>query len=182
MSDIKNIIERNEHRKQLIDAGSADNSKGLVEQIYELKEINRHMPADFDSLITTIESQALEIKSITSVESMMSAQLVEKDTLIESQKEEIESLKQSKLDVEHNRKLLSDENQSLKGISELALQFYADELTYDIGHLDKHGFIVIDQDGGCIAREALSEIKKLTLELSDNTGGLKPLSMQDGDE
>lgn len=37
-----------------------------------------------------------------------------------------------------------------------ALIFYADPATYDIGHLDKHGYIIIDRDGGQKAREALS--------------------------
>lgn len=36
-----------------------------------------------------------------------------------------------------------------------ALAFYADPATYDIGHLDKHGYIIIDRDGGQRAREAL---------------------------
>lgn len=36
-----------------------------------------------------------------------------------------------------------------------ALEFYADPATYDIDHLNKHGYIIIDKDGGEIAREAL---------------------------
>jgi hypothetical protein len=36
-----------------------------------------------------------------------------------------------------------------------ALGFYADPATYDIEHLNRHGFIIIDKDGGEIARKAL---------------------------
>jgi hypothetical protein len=36
-----------------------------------------------------------------------------------------------------------------------ALAFYADEATYDIDHLGKHGYIIIDKDSGNIARKAL---------------------------
>jgi hypothetical protein len=36
-----------------------------------------------------------------------------------------------------------------------ALTFYADEATYDVEHLDKHGYIIIDKDNGDIARKAL---------------------------
>lgn len=38
-----------------------------------------------------------------------------------------------------------------------ALEFYADESTYDIEHLSKHGYIIIDRDGGEIARKALGK-------------------------
>lgn len=38
---------------------------------------------------------------------------------------------------------------------EKALEFYADPATYDIDHLSKHGYIIIDKDGGKTARQAL---------------------------
>jgi hypothetical protein len=36
-----------------------------------------------------------------------------------------------------------------------ALEFYADEATYDIEHLDRFGYIIIDKDHGERARKAL---------------------------
>lgn len=41
-----------------------------------------------------------------------------------------------------------------------ALEFYADEETYDIAHLDKHGYIIIDFDGGAKAQHVLSRYPK----------------------
>ncbi|MGM0882547.1 MAG: hypothetical protein ACQEXQ_16090 [Bacillota bacterium] len=41
-----------------------------------------------------------------------------------------------------------------------ALEFYAAESTYDIDHLSKHGFMIIDRDDGEKARNALSTLKK----------------------
>lgn len=49
---------------------------------------------------------------------------------------------------------LEAENTAMKE----ALEFYAAESTYDIDHLDKHGYIIIDQDGGEKARNALSSL------------------------
>ena len=40
-----------------------------------------------------------------------------------------------------------------------ALEWYADPATYDIDHLSKHGYIIIDRDGGERAQIVLSEIK-----------------------
>lgn len=41
-----------------------------------------------------------------------------------------------------------------------ALEFYAAESTYDIDHLSKHGFMIIDRDDGEKARTILSTLKK----------------------
>lgn len=43
-----------------------------------------------------------------------------------------------------------------------ALEFYAAESTYDVDHLDKHGYIVIDEDGGKRAREAINYAEAAT--------------------
>lgn len=40
-----------------------------------------------------------------------------------------------------------------------ALEFYADDSTYDIAHLEKHGYIIIDSDGGAKAKLALQQIQ-----------------------
>ncbi|TYP68912.1 hypothetical protein [Paenibacillus methanolicus] len=37
------------------------------------------------------------------------------------------------------------------------LRFYGDPATYDTAHLDKHGFIIIDHDGGRLARDILRD-------------------------
>jgi hypothetical protein len=40
------------------------------------------------------------------------------------------------------------------------LEFYADPATYDIDHLSKHGYIIIDRDGGKRARAVLESYPK----------------------
>lgn len=44
---------------------------------------------------------------------------------------------------------------SMIDAKDAALEFYANAETYDVNHLDKHGYIIIDRDAGKIANEAL---------------------------
>lgn len=39
------------------------------------------------------------------------------------------------------------------------LEWYADPETYDIEHLNKHGYIIIDRDGGERARDTLKRLR-----------------------
>lgn len=50
-------------------------------------------------------------------------------------------------------KLQQERDNAIEG-----LQWYADPAQYDIDHLDKHGYIIIDNDGGEKARTILSEL------------------------
>lgn len=52
-------------------------------------------------------------------------------------------------DLRHYKKLAEERG--------AALEFYASEETYDIEHLNRHGYIIIDKDGGERARQALGK-------------------------
>ncbi|WP_261990977.1 hypothetical protein [Paenibacillus polymyxa] len=42
----------------------------------------------------------------------------------------------------------------------IPFKFYADPNTYDPAHLDKFGYIIIDEDGGASAKDALAAVMK----------------------
>jgi hypothetical protein len=42
----------------------------------------------------------------------------------------------------------------------IPFKFYADPNTYDPAHLDKLGYIIIDEDGGASAKDALTAVLK----------------------
>lgn len=62
---------------------------------------------------------------------------------------------------------LHEENEQLRvehTAMRKALEWYAAESTYDIDHLNKHGYIIIDQDGGDKARVTLTALSQLMAE------------------
>jgi hypothetical protein len=58
---------------------------------------------------------------------------------------------------EQQKQIMELQQQNKHLIEELT--FYADESTYDVAHLDKHGYIIIDSDCGAKAQLALQQIK-----------------------
>lgn len=74
--------------------------------------------------------------------------------LLEKQQKEIERLQIALHSHQSFDKTVTELEAEVKRLQE-SLGFYADPTTYDIDHLDKHGYTIIDQDGGKKARVAL---------------------------
>jgi hypothetical protein len=60
----------------------------------------------------------------------------------------------------HHYQVLSDKLQEQLQYALNALQFYAANETYDVEHLNKHGYIIIDSDGGALAKVAIQRIRE----------------------
>src|SRR5574341_373891 len=55
-----------------------------------------------------------------------------------------------------------------------ALEFYSDEATYDISHLEKYGYIIIDKDGGERAHAALQQIQGIEVSCNHDYAEIPP--------